>query len=172
MLLSAKYKQRMVALVVDKAHCIKTCLLLLIVKILNICICRGDEFRKTFSLIRNLWSLIPEGIHVMALTAIVTKQTFEAVCERLRLINSIITVVSCNRRNIKLIVQPKQQLDDFCTELARSIETKRKEYPKMIIFCRKYGHCTSLYHTLMEKLGRMLLTSLAISMAPWWSTDT
>ena len=90
----------------------------------------------------------------MALTATATKHTFEVVSERLGLINPIVTAVSCNRPNIKLIVQPKQQLEDFSTNLAKRIETEKLEYPKTIDFCPNYGACTTLYFTLMEKLGK------------------
>ena len=116
--------------------------------------CRGDQFRKTFALIGQLRSLIPDGTHVMALTATATKDTFEVVSERLGLINPIVTAVSCNRSNIKLIVRPKQQLEEFSTNLAKRIETERLEYPKTIIFCSNYGACTTLYFTVMEKLGK------------------
>ena len=89
----------------------------------------------------------------MALTATATKDTFEVVSERLGLINPIVTAVPCNRCNIKLIVRPKQQLEEFSTNLAKRIETERLEYPKTIIFCSNYGACTTLYFTVMEKLG-------------------
>lgn len=156
MLLSEKYKQRIIALVVDEAHCVKTWLVTILSEfIITNTICnRGDEFRQTFALIGNLRSLMPQETHVMALTATATKSTFEVVSERLGLINPVVTAASCNRPNIKFIVQPKQQLEDFSTELARNIEIKKLEYPKTIVFCRNYGDCTSLYYTIMEKLGR------------------
>ena len=90
----------------------------------------------------------------MALTATATKHTFEVVSERLGLIDPIVTAVSCNRPNIKFVVQPKQQLEKFSISLANRIQTEKLEYPKTIVFCPSYAACTSLYLTLMEKLGK------------------
>ena len=64
MLLSTKYKENLVALVVDEAHCVKTW---------------GDEFRRAFSKIGDLRSILPASINVMALTATATVETFDIV---------------------------------------------------------------------------------------------
>ena len=61
MLLSHKYKERLVALAVDEAHCVKTW---------------GDEFRLAFAQIGELRSLIPASVNVIALTATATSETY------------------------------------------------------------------------------------------------
>ena len=68
MLLSPPYQKSLVALVVDEAHCVKTW---------------GDEFRKAFSQIGDLRSLLPSSVNVLALTATATIDTFHAVTKRL-----------------------------------------------------------------------------------------
>ena len=45
----------------------------------KMCIPRGDEFRKTFSMISQLRSLITERINIMALTGTDTKNTFDII---------------------------------------------------------------------------------------------
>ena len=62
MLVSKVFKEKLVALVVDEAHCIKMW---------------GDQFRKAFSMIGNLRSIIPSNVNVMALTAIATTETYQ-----------------------------------------------------------------------------------------------
>ena len=68
MLLSPPYQERLVALVVDEAHCVKTW---------------GDEFRTVYSEIGNLRNLIPNSVHILALTATATTETFHVVSKRL-----------------------------------------------------------------------------------------
>jgi len=89
----------------------------------------------------------------MALTATATKDTFKVVSERLELVNPIVIAVSCNRTNIKLQVQPEQKLEEFSKALTERIVTEKLSYPKTIIFCTSYTACSTLYLTLMEKLG-------------------
>ena len=64
MLLSPAYQERLIALVVDEAHCVKMW---------------GDEFQIAFSKIGSLRTLIPQKVHVMALTATATTETYHVV---------------------------------------------------------------------------------------------
>ena len=56
MLLTRVYKEQLVALVVDEAHCVKIW---------------GDEFRLAFAHIGGLRSVIPSNVNILALTATV-----------------------------------------------------------------------------------------------------
>ena len=62
MLLRSRYKDKLVVLVVDEAHCIKLW---------------EDQFRKAFALIRSLRSLVPSGVPLMALTATALMDTYQ-----------------------------------------------------------------------------------------------
>jgi bloom syndrome protein len=68
MLLSLVYREKMVALVVDEVHCVRTW---------------GDDFRMAYAHIGDLRSILPSSVNIMALTATATEITFKAVCERL-----------------------------------------------------------------------------------------
>ena len=65
MLLSRPYKDNLVGLIVDEAHCVKL---------------GGDEFRKVFSQVGELRSLLPTGVNIMALKATATTETFQIDC--------------------------------------------------------------------------------------------
>ena len=119
-----------------------------------LCFFRGDRFRRAFSAIGQLRSLLPESIHVMALTATATMQTLEIVSERLGLFDPVVVAVTCNRPNIFLNVQPKEKLDEFSLLMSQQIIEKKLDYPKTIIFCQNYQDCSNLYLSLVERLGR------------------
>ncbi len=68
MLLSQPYRDELVALVVDEAHCVKLW---------------GDKFRRVFGEIGDLRSLISGNVQVMALTATATEETLSIVTKKL-----------------------------------------------------------------------------------------
>ena len=41
---------------------------------------RGDSFRKAYAHLRDIRSLLPSGVNVMALTATATSDTYKIVC--------------------------------------------------------------------------------------------
>lgn len=68
MLLSPSYQEKLIALVVDEAHCVKSWV---------------DEFHTTFSKIGNICSLIPKKVNVLTLTATATTKTFYVIPQHL-----------------------------------------------------------------------------------------
>lgn len=91
MLLSDKYKEKLVALVVDEAHCIKMW---------------GDEFRKAFAMIGDLRSVIPSGVNVMALTATATSETYHCALKHLAMKDTVLVALPPDRGNIKYTIKP------------------------------------------------------------------
>lgn len=138
MLLSTKYKENLVALVVDEAHCVKVW---------------GDQFRKTFSMIGDLRSILPTGVKVMALTATATTDTFYTVSQRLSMNNPILVALPPDRGNIVYKVHPKASLDELSTSLCREFIEKHTDFPKTVIFVRQYQDCSDIYLMLRHKLG-------------------
>ena len=138
MLLSSKYKNNLIALVVDEAHCVKTW---------------GDEFRTAFANIGDLRSLLPTSVKVMALTATATQETLRVVSERLSMRNVAIVSLPPGAANITYSIQPLQHLDEFTDAICEEIGKERVRYPKTVIFCQKYRDCSDLYTSLHRKLG-------------------
>ena len=79
----------------DEAHCIKTW---------------GDQFRKTFSKIGELRSLLPTNVGVIALTATATMETYSVTVSRLGMKDPVLVSVSPERSNIYLTVHPRSSL--------------------------------------------------------------
>jgi len=98
MLLSAHYKEKLVALVIDEAHCVKYW---------------GDKFRAAFAMIGDLRSLVPTHVNVLALTATATQETLQVVTERLSMKDIALVALPPSRVNIMFKIQPLQNLDEY-----------------------------------------------------------
>lgn len=137
MLLSQAYKENLVALAVDEAHCVKFW---------------GDQFRKTFSMIGDLRSLIPSEVKVLALTATASTETYHSVLQRLAMEAPITVLMPPNRDNIMYLVHSKVDLDSLSDQLYKEF-MELDELPKTVVFVRKYRDCSALYMKLQLKLG-------------------
>ena len=136
------YKDNLVALVVDEAHCVKKW---------------GDEFRTAFSRIWDLRSIIPSGVNVMALTATSTTMTYHIVCERLSMKNPTLVAMPPHRKNIFYMVLPSISLEALSTQLSCELLSKRRDTPKTIVFVRQYSDICGLYLSIAKKMGASIL---------------
>ena len=75
---------------------------------------RGDKFRQAFSKIGELRSIIPDHVHLLALTATATKDTFQAVCSRLSLVDPVVIALSPDRPNLMLNIMGKPTIEEYC----------------------------------------------------------
>lgn len=138
MLLSPVYKDNLVALVVDEAHCVKTW---------------GDSFRIAFAEIGTLRSLVSQKVGIMALTATATHDTLEVVKERLAMEEPNIVALSPQRPNIIYKVKPSMSLNQLSSSVVEELTEKRSDFPKTIIFIRTYRDCSNLYSVIRFKMG-------------------
>ena len=99
-----------------------------------------------------LRSLIPSHVNVITLTATATKATYDAICKRLSMVNPVLVGCPPHHSNIYYSVKSLPSMEQFCTELAESIKVSGLEYPKTVIFCRRYTDCSTLYCLLRQKL--------------------
>ncbi len=107
MLLRQVYKENLVALVIDEAHCVQTW---------------GESFGIASAVIGNLRSIIPSEVNIMALTATVTQKTFKTILERLALRNPKIISVSPQRDNIFFKVSPPVNLNELTAFIKEELE--------------------------------------------------
>ena len=118
---------------------------------------RGETFRKEFSKIGEVRSIIPEQVNVMALTATATKPTRKYVCQRLGMSAPVVIAKSPNKANIKLIVHMKEgSIAEMMAALADEIIEKRRDMPRVIIFARTYDACGELFVYFKSRLGEGL----------------
>ena len=138
MLVSEKYKENLVALVIDEAHCIKLW---------------GDQFRKAFSMIGSLRSLVPCSVNVMALTATATTETYHCALKCLSMSDPVLIALSPDRGNIRYSVHPSANIKELCELLHVELSDTGKKFLKTVVFVRKYSDCSDLYTLLEHKLG-------------------
>ena len=98
MFLSPVYQQNLRTLVVDECHCVKLW---------------GDQFRRAFSEIGTLRSVIPRNVNILALTATATTETFHLTSKSLGMTNAQLVSLPPHRDNIRYEVAPKVTMMEF-----------------------------------------------------------
>lgn len=139
MLLSPHYKERLVCVAVDEAHCVKVW---------------GEQFRPTFSQIGDLRSIIPSGVNILALTATATAETFHTVSHQLSMVKPVLVGLPPHRQNIVFNINPKIHLEDFTASLCEEFKAKQATFPKTVIYVRTYTDCSNIYMLLKQTLGK------------------
>ncbi len=127
MLMSARYKEKLVALTVDEAHCVNKW---------------GTEFRVAFARIGDLQSLVHTHVNVLALTATATQETLQVVSQCLSLKDVVVVALPPDRPNIMYEVQPLQTLEEFSTSL--STETSTRDYSVQVNLSTQVARSRSL----------------------------
>ena len=142
MLLSRPYSERLVALAVDEAHCVKLW---------------GDEFRKAFAQIGDLRSIIPTHVKILALTATATTETFHIVTRRLAMWQPVLVALPPYRQNIAYKIYAQVTINKFSEHIYDELILKRRRFPKTVIYVRKYRDCSRIYLLLKKMLGEDII---------------
>ena len=128
------------------------------------CAYRGETFRKAFSKIGEVRSLLSPEVNVMALTATATKSTRNHVCKSLGMRNPVIVSHSPNKVNIRYsVAKIESSLEDLLAPLILEVKKKRTSMPRTIIFTRKYDTCGEVYTLFKRSLKEKLTEPSCIS---------
>lgn len=142
---------------------------------------RGDNFRKAFSEISDVRSLVPETVRLMALTATASKETRRSVCKTLGMCKPAIISEPPNRTNIKFILHANvSTLEESFDPLVQELRHRRSTMDRVIIYCRTYHGVyfkASLGAESTEPVGTFDLARLIcsvhvllpLSRTPYWS---
>lgn len=114
---------------------------------------RGTSFRREFSHLGEIRSIIPEGVHVMALTATATKATRQFVIRKLNMYDPVIISISPMKTNLVYSVGRKTDMMEAFTPVCERLITEGISMGRTIIFCKKYDEVTSLYQFFKRRLG-------------------
>ncbi|XP_066302188.1 uncharacterized protein [Branchiostoma lanceolatum] len=140
MLTNKTYREHLVGVAVDEAHCITSW---------------GGEFRKDYKRLAELRSLFGD-VPLMTLTATATEEIRKDILSSLCMDSDTFTVsVPSNRPNIMYHAAPSSY--DIHKEfgwLLKELKSKGQSCRKYIIYCRSIKACSSqLYDTFMTSLG-------------------
>ena len=138
MLLNEQYQKRLVGVIIDEAHCVKTW---------------GEEFRPEFKKIGELRSIIPKTVNIMALTATATITSRLSIERILGMRKPILIEVSPEKSNIVLSVKNFESIESSFKPLVENLLTERKAAERTIIFCKKRDDCAVLYAYFKYYLG-------------------
>jgi ATP-dependent DNA helicase RecQ len=130
MLLDGCYQRKLVGLIVDEAHCVKSW---------------GEDFRPAFKKIGELRSIIPKHVNIMALTATVTTTSRLSIEATLGMKNTFVMELSPEKKNIYLSVLPFESIKSSFKPLISQLISKSSNMDRTIIFCKKRDDCAVLY---------------------------
>ena len=83
---------------------------------------RGDFFRREFSMLGEVRSLIPPKVRIMALTATASLKNRDRVIKILGMESPCITAVSPHKANIVYWVLPKASIEEVLNHSLRNFE--------------------------------------------------
>ena len=120
-----------------------------------VCLCRGPEFRKDYSCLSEIRSILPKSVNVMSLSATVSPLMKGKIMESLSMSSSDCVVIEeiPNKPNIKYTVQKMPK--DACTLLSpilSDIQENGLNAQKSIIFCRTYADFNEISTAVVSTL--------------------
>ena len=118
------------------------------------CFSRGDAFRREFSKLGEVRSLIPSHVNVMALTATASLTTQQKIFKVLGMKDPVIVSEFPNRPNITYWISEKKSVEEVFSPIVHHLLRKQKTMGKIIIFCCSYDECVSLYRFFLRSLGK------------------
>lgn len=117
---------------------------------------RGSEFRKEFSRIGEVRSLVPLTVKMMALTATATTATRRKIISSLNM--KYCHVISRNpcKPNIQYIVKPKTTIADVFAPVVDDLVVNKRDAQRTIVFCRNFKECFDVYQYFRMQLKQDL----------------
>ena len=115
--------------------------------------CRGEEFRREYSRLSEVRSILPQNVHVMALTATATKMLRRDACDVLDMESPVLVSISPDKDNIEYIVAAHVTMDKTFGPIADQLYEHHADVGRTIIFCQKLDDCCKLYRYFRQKLG-------------------
>ena len=163
-----KYVYRLRGFVVDEVLFVKKGMLIYRI-IFNNVLCllqlnyfRGEKFRGELLYLGEVHSLLPEGVHVMTLTATATKTLYEKIARVLGMYKSTIISVSPGKKNIIYTIKLHCSIEHTFRLLLMRLRTERVvTMLRTIMYCRKYEDCADLYMYFRENLENILPNHLS-----------
>ena len=114
---------------------------------------RGDTFRSILKLVGQIRSLLPQHVHVMALTATATRQLQVAVEGILGMKKAVVVMTPPCKANIMYAVGTFTSITETFSPLLEKLRKERQLMPRLIVYCCTYNMCADLFHLFKASLS-------------------
>ena len=114
---------------------------------------RGDCFRREFSRLGEVRSIIPKNVHVMALTAIATKSMRAETIKSLDMQRPVIVSIPPIKDYIFYSISSKFKITFSLGPVCDRLAHQRTDMGRTIIFCWTYDEVTDIYYFFKQQLG-------------------
>ena len=114
----------------------------------------GDYFRREFSKLGEVRSLIPYHVNMMAMTATATTATRRRIISILGMRDPSVIAISPDKSNICYWVKKGVSVNDIVIPLVAKLKVQRCKLPRVIIFCRRCEDCSTLYQLFLSQLKK------------------
>ena len=119
--------------------------------------CRGEQFRREFSHLGEIRSIIPECVRVMALTATATKTTRKFIIDSLSMqLPGIIYIPPVKNNIIYMVLDKPKDIGDYFEQIVEKLKVEGISMHRMIIFCKSYNNIITIYSYFKQKLGERM----------------
>ena len=117
--------------------------------------CRGQEFRKEYSRLGEIRSILSNKVNVMALTATAAKTLRADIIKGIEMKKPIVIAANPDKTNIRYEVVPYVSLNKTFGVLANQLREKHISIGKTIIFCQTLSDCPMIYRFFRSAVGDM-----------------
>lgn len=114
---------------------------------------RGDSFREEFSQLDEIRSIVPESVHLMALTATATQSTRQCIIKSTNMQKPAIIYIPPVRNNIIYHVEDKPESISVAFKPIAERLTENRSMGRLIIFCRRYQDVIAIDEYFKRELG-------------------
>ena len=114
---------------------------------------KGETFREILHL-GEIWSLLPDSVHVMALTATITKSVRLELEKFLEMRDAVSVVLNPCKSNIMIFVSEYRSIPKTFAPLLYKLRNERTMCPRTIIYCRSLDDFANFYLYFKSETGQ------------------
>ena len=115
---------------------------------------RSDSFRKEFSCLEEIRSIVPESVLLMTLTATATLSTRKFIIKNLSMDNPAIVYIPSVKNNIIYFVSDKPKASiQAAFQPVTSRLLRERDMGRVIIFCHSYPDAIVIHSYFLHELG-------------------
>ena len=112
----------------------------------------GNHSGKEYRQLGELRSLVPPECKFIALKATASRSTMQKIMRSLMMWNPITIYVPPQKKNIIYSIKAKESIESMVKSICSCLGEVSVEYPRTIIFCKRFTECTEIYLTFKSQL--------------------